>query len=501
MSKFLVKSFFWVTLSEIIYNISAYVIHSGMGRILGPAEYGRYGLVVTLTTMVVVLIGQGVPTAMAKYLGEIYDTKIGLIPVIKRQTAKVQFVLIGGVTILFFLLSPVISWILGDPSLTNLFRISSFVIPAFALASFYFYYYTGLHLFGTQAWLKTIRSVARLGFILGLALYLKKFGLALEGAIVGYIFAPFFVYLAADFFDPYKKLKAEGAFPWRKLLQYAWPMTLFLVAYEFLITIDLYLVKGILHDDRLTGLYNGAITVGRIPYFLFYALTIIILPAVSKSTSSENHADTKKLISQSLRLMVMFLLPIAILMSVYSAPILQIFYGKKFIDAAIPMSILMSGVAFLTIFYVMAFALNGAGRVKAPMAISFVGLATNVVLSYFLIQKYALPGAAIATSITSFVSMALVLAYSYNFFGYLFKFTSFLKIILASAILYFLSTFFPGGHYAFILWSAVLFAIYIFLLYILREFGPAEMASVRQMISRKKTKREEVKSMELMDGE
>ena len=491
MSNFLVKSFFWVTLSEVIYNLSAYVIHSGMGRILGPAEYGRFGIVVTLTTMIVVLIGQGVPTAMAKYLSEIYDTRLGLIPVIKRQTAKIQFALIGGITVLFFLLSPVISYILGDPSLTNLFRLSSLVIPAFALASFYFYYYTGLHKFNIQAWLKTIRSVARLGFILGLAYYLKSRGFALEGAIIGYVFAPFFVFLAATLFDPYKKLKPEGSFDWRKLLHYAWPMTLFLIAYEFLITIDLYLVKGILHDDRLTGLYNGAITVGRIPYFLFYALTIIILPAVSKSTSSENHADTKKLISQSLRLMVMFLLPIAILMAVYSQSILRIFYGNKFLDAAGPMSILMSGVAFLTIFYVMAFALNGAGRVKAPMTIAFVGLTTNIVLSYFLIHKYGLSGAAMATSITSFVAMLLVLAYSYKYFGYLFELSSFVKIILASTLMYFLSTFFAGGHYIFILWSAILFALYILILFILREFGQRELEIARQLLKRKKTPQEE----------
>ncbi len=501
MNNFLAKSFFWLTISEVIYNVSAYVIHSGMGRILGPAEYGRYGLVVTLTTMVVVLIGQGVPTAMAKYLGEIYDTRRGLIPIIKKQTAKVQFVLIGCVTTLFFLFAPIISSALGDPSLTNLFRLSSLVIPAFALASFYFYYYTGLHEFKIQAWLKTSRSIARLVFILGLAWLLKSRGFALEGAIVGYILAPLSIFFEASLLDKFKKIKPEGFFNWRKLLHYAWPMTLFLIAYEFLITIDLYLVKGILRDDRLTGLYNGAITVGRIPYFLFYALTIIILPAVSRSTSSENHTETKKLISQSLWLMVMFLLPIAILMSVYSSQVLQIFYGKKFLDAALPMSILMSGVTFLTVFYVMAFALNGAGRVKAPMWISFVGLVVNIVLSYFLIKKYALVGAAVATSITSFVAMTLVLAYSYKFFGYLFKLTSFLKIFLASIILYALSTFFANGHYMFILWSIVLFAVYILLLYIFGELGPRELASVRQMISRRKSKREKTTDVELMDGE
>lgn len=488
MSNFLIKSFFWVTLSEVIYNLSAYIIHSGMGRILGPAEYGRYGLVITLTTMVVVLIGQGVPTAMAKYLGEIYDTRLGLIPVIKRQTAKIQLILIGITTLIFFVSSPIIAYALRDPSLTNLFRISSLVIPAFALASFYFYYYTGLHQFSTQAWLKTSRSFFRLFFILGLAWLLKSKEHALEGAIIGYILAPLLIFFEASLLDKFKKIKPEGTFDWRKLLHYAWPMTLFLIAYEFLITIDLYLVKGILRDDNLTGLYNGAITVGRIPYFLFYALTIIILPTVSKSTSSENHSETKKLISQSLRLMVMFLAPIAILMSVYSAQILWIFYGKPFVGAADPMSILMSGIAFLTIFYVMAFALNGAGRVKAPMTIAFIGLAMNIVLSYFFIHAYGILGAAIATSITSGIVMILVLVYSYNFFGYLFKFSSFLKIILASAILYFVSRLFPGGHYIFIFWSAILFAIYIFLLYVFGEFGSRELEIARQLLKKKKTK-------------
>jgi stage V sporulation protein B len=459
-----------------------------MGRILGPAQYGRYGIVVTLTTMIVVLIGQGVPTAMAKYLGEIYDTKIGLIPIIKRQTAKIQFILIGAVTVIFFFLAPVISFILHDKSLTPLFQLSTLVIPAFALASFYFYYYTGLHEFKTQAWLKTSRSFARLLFILGLALLLKSRGYALEGAIIGYILAPLSIYFEANALDKFKKVKPEGFFDWRKLLQYAWPMTLFLIAYEFLITIDLYLVKGILQNDYLTGIYNGAITVGRIPYFLFYALTIIILPAVSKSTSSNNHAETKKLIGQSLRLMVMFLLPIAILMAVYSRPVLQIFYGNKFLAAAGPMSILMAGVIFLTIFYVMAFALNGAGKVKAPMYIAFAGLATNIILSYFFIHKYGLTGAAVATSITSFVTMVLVLAYSYSFFGYLFKFSSFVKIMLASAIMYLASMFFPDGKYIFLLWSAILFAIYIFLLYIFREFGASDLELVKQLLAKKKLK-------------
>ena len=49
----LAKSALWVTISEIIFNISGFIIHSIVGRILGPVDYGRYGLVITLTTMII----------------------------------------------------------------------------------------------------------------------------------------------------------------------------------------------------------------------------------------------------------------------------------------------------------------------------------------------------------------------------------------------------------------------------------------------------------------
>jgi len=457
-----------------------------MGRILGPANYGRYAVVITLTTMIIILIGNGIPTAMTKYLSEVFSEKPNLVPVIKRQAAIAQAILIGGVTGLFFLSTPLISYVLGDPSLNRLFRISTLIIPAFALASFYFSYYTGVHKFKVQALLKTTRSFARILFILGLAWLLKSRGLALEGAIVGYILVPLSVFFEANFYDSYRKRKPKGTFDWRKLVKYAWPVTLFMVAYEFLITIDLYLVKGILHDDFLTGIYNAAITVGRIPYYLFYALTIILLPTVSRATSSKNHNETERLVSQSLRLMVMFLVPLCILMSIYASPIIRIFYSQRFIAAAEPMSIFVFGVGFLTVFYVLTFVLNGAGKIMVPMIISFIGLTVNSILTYFLIKQYALWGAVVGTAVTSFVVMAAILIYTYKYFGYLFKIASLMKILLAAALMFGLSFLFPRESLAFPFWSIILLAFYVFSLYLLKEFGQFEIDLAKNMLKRKK---------------
>lgn len=493
MSNNLAKSTFWLVISEIIFNLSGYVIHSFVGRILGPADYGRYGLVVTLTTMVIILIGNGIPTAMAKYISEYFETNPQMVLAIKRKAIFLQTILIGAITILFFLCAPLISYALGDNSLTPLFRISTLIIPAFAMASFYFSYYTGLHKFNTQSVLKTLRSVFKIAAIVGLA-----YAFRVPGSIIGYALAAFSVFLIAFTLDQLKytkeikkavktqNLASESTFETKKLINYAWQIILFFLAYELLISIDLYLVKGILHNDYLTGIYNASLTVGRIPYYIFYALTIMLLPVISKTTSENNQNETNAIIGQSMRLMTILLVPSVILISEFARPIIKIFYSAKYIEAAYPMSVLAYGVGFLTIFYVMSFVLNGAGKTKIPMWISIFGVILNTILNYILIKKFALVGSAIATTITSFAAMLAILYYIQRDFGIVIKLKSLLKIILAGIIMFIASRFFDKGEFIFIIWSMILFAFYLLILYFLGEITKKDFIYLKEIVAKKK---------------
>jgi len=488
MSKSLLKSVFWVTISEIIFNISGYVVHSGVGRILGPADYGRYSLIVTLTTMVIILIGNGIPTAMSKYLSEFFEKKPGMVLVIKRQALILQTILILGVTLLFFFLAPVIALALGDKSLTSLFRLSTLIIPAFAAASFYFYYFTGLHYFNIQSVLKTLRSVFKVIFIVGLAYYFK-----VEGSVAGYIFAPFFVFIIAYFIDRVliqKKFKGvkktEEDFDWKKLVNYAWPLTLFMIFYELFISVDLYLVKGFLHNDYLTGIYNGALTVGRLPYYLFYALVVVMLPVISKTTSEENHEETFRIISSTLRLMLILLFPVVLLLMVFAGPVIQIFYGSAFLEATLPMIIILPGVGFLTIFYVMSFVMNGAGKVKIPMLLSLLGLLLNAGLNILFIPKFGILGSAMGTTLASFLATLVMLYMVGKHFRVFPKLLSLLKIILASGILLLLSFLLPKNVFSLFWGSAILLTVYFGILFSIREIKKEDLMIFRQLIFKKK---------------
>ncbi len=479
------KSVFWLTVSEIIFNISGYIIHSGVGRILGPADYGRYGLVITLTTMIIVLIGNGIPTAMSKFLSEVFETDPKMVGVIKKKAFLLQATLIGAITLIFFLSAPLIALTLGDPTLTHLFRISTLIIPTFALASFYFYYFTGIHKFNLQAILKTVRSIAKVIFILSLAWIFK-----LPGSIIGYILAPLFVFLIAWIIDSFwisKKFKTKtnsetsDGFSAGKLLNYAWPFTLFLLFYEIMISIDLYMVKAILQNDFLTGIYNGALTVGRIPYYLFYALTIVLLPSISKSTSQKNGTETRSMILQSLRLLLL-LLPIgAILMITFAQPITHIFYGDKYLSAVQPMQILVIGVSFLTVFYVLSFIFSGSGRVKLPMWIAFGGMLLNIVLNLILIPRYYLIGAAMATSITSFFVMLASLHYIKKYFKVSIQTKSILKILSVAGLIFVIAIFLPAKNYLFVVWSLCLTLFYFAILYLWNEIDNRDLALIKKI--------------------
>lgn len=489
MKSNIAKSALWVTISEIIFNLSGFIIHAVLGRFLGPDDYGRYGLIVTLTTMVIILIGNGIPTAMAKYISEYLESDADMVLAIKKRSIQLQAIVIATITILFYLSIPLIARALGDVTLIPLFQISTLIIPSFAAASFYFSYYTGLHQFSLQAALKTARSGLRIIFIITLALF---FGI--KGAISGYILAPLAVFLIAFLIDRLKvhpNIKRQVKnnkldFDWKKLVNYAWQIVAFFLAYELLISIDLYLVKGILHNDRLTGIYNAVLTVGRIPYYIFYAMTIFLLPLVSRAIGMENHSEARDIISRSIRIMIMLLVPMVVTISVYSKDVLYFFYGQRYVDGAFPMSIFVYGVGFLTIFYVLSFAMNGAGQTKIPMYISIFGVIINSILNYALISRYSITGSAIATSISSLLIMLIMLYYLNLHFRVYVSLLTLFRVSIAAVFIFAISKILPGGNYLFIPWSIILFCLYIFVLYSLREAKKDDLQYVLQIIHKKK---------------
>jgi O-antigen/teichoic acid export membrane protein len=461
-----------------------------MGRILGPSDYGRFGLVVTLTTMIIVLIGNGIPTAMSKYLSEVFETAPEKIYGIRRAAARLQLLLMGSVTVLFFFGAPIIAALLKDPGLTPLFQLSSLIIPAFSAASFNAFFFTGLHFFKIQALLKMSRALARIVFIILFGYY---FGV--QGAISGYIAAPLVVFLIGliaerltmkQYFPAAHGTRNESLFSIRTILQYAWPVTLFLLFYECILTLDLYFVKAMLGSDHLTGIYNAAITVGRIPYYLFYALALIMLPTVSKLNAERDEAETTRFITQALRLLTLLLFPMVALLIAFAPEVLNLFYGGQYAEAIAPMRIYAVGVGFLTIFYILAFALNGAGQARVPMKLTLFGVVGIILLNLYFIPRFGITGAAMATTIISGILMLSILVYT----NLHFKARLSLRLIAVSLLgtigILFIAPYLPRTHLLFLVSGAFLAGAHFLILRVSGVLTQADIAPILRLFTRKK---------------
>ena len=173
------KGTFYLMISEGILFLSGYVIHFWLGRYLGPADYGTFGVVLYLMTTVNLFLTSGIPKSASKHIAEDYSKAGSVI----KDANKIQLVFCALLFGLYFGLAGVIANLLNDPSLTPYIRISALAIPTYALYSIYNTgYLNGLRKFGRQAISAAGISLARIAAVFILVLV----GFGVNGAIIGY---------------------------------------------------------------------------------------------------------------------------------------------------------------------------------------------------------------------------------------------------------------------------------------------------------------------------
>jgi O-antigen/teichoic acid export membrane protein len=383
----------------------------GLGRILGVAEYGRYSLVIGFTTMIILLVSRGIPTAMNKRISENIG-KWAIIRSIRTTSGIIQMIVIVTLTSGFYLCAPLFAQIFNDPSLTQLFQISAFIIPAFALSSFHVSYFNGLKFFKAMTVMKVARGIFRIAWIIGLA-----YTFTLEGAIYGSILAPLSVFITAVIIEKFfltdhpKMQKASQKYPWKKIVSYAGTFMLFVLFYEFYIRADIYLIKALTGSDVNTGLYNAAVTIALIPYYLMFALTFILFPTMSELAKKKDLATIRTTLSRVTVFLFTILIPAAFVMIFFSDLLVTMFFGQKFIAAGSLIPYMVGGTVFSTIFYVYASVFNGADLNRIPTAITAIAIVGAVSANIHFLPMYGITATAMIFSCTAtFMGTASMLA-------------------------------------------------------------------------------------------
>jgi stage V sporulation protein B len=373
-----------------IFVLASYAVTVFLGRHLGPAEYGVLGVVTSLMTALNVMQTSGVPQAMAKFIAEDEDHADDVL----LGGLRLQLLLSVALVVLFIAISPALARLFHEPSLPGYIVLAALVLPGYGLFTAYAGYFQGLHRFGAQARLYVVYAIAKVVFIIGLALV---FGLA--GALVGYVLATFAAALSG-----FRPPHAVGRFDTRRLVALSLPLIGFSALALLQYQVDLFTVKASRHAVD-AGYYVAAQSVSVIPFFGLAALGQVLLPSVSRHLARNEPAQAAAATSQAVRYLLLLLLPATALIAGSARQVVLLLFGEAYRPAVSVLRVLVLSYIAVTGFALLASVLNGAGRARTSMWLAALGVAVSLALCPWWVHLWGLVGAAIGMGAGALIAM------------------------------------------------------------------------------------------------
>ncbi len=468
----MVKGAALLTISTIAFAIAGYITNIWLGRTLGPEMYGLYGLVISVWTFVNLILISGVPSALTKHISASEKETDSIF----ASVFKIHIYTVTIVTILYFLVAPMLAIIFKDQRLVLYFRLSALIVPFYSLHSLYVSYYNGLRNFVKQAFVSTVYPISKIIFVIGFA---KMFGLA--GAIVGFVAAPLFTLIFS-----FKRPKSNvPKFPFRKIISFSLPAIGFIFFFILIQSIDLYSIKILLLKSESVGYYTAVQNVSSLPLHVMGSLVVVLFPSISKLNKKNNNKNSQKssrVISTVLRFSILTLLPFSFLISATSTSLVKLIYSSAYEPAGGALSILIFAYSLLTIYSVFANSLNGAGRPNESMFVGLVSLVSSIIFCYLLIPKYGISGAAAATTISALIAVVISGFLVVKRFGISLPLKSFFNILFAALVVYLISSCLEVTGLAIIVLYFAMAIIYLGILFLLKEFTQDDLDLVKLVL-------------------
>lgn len=476
-TKIVAKGSIYALLSKLIFLFCGFIIHIFLARRLGPEIYGLYALVMSMLIWVELTVLVGIPSTYRKVVSE--DSAFIDSTMYSLKRTFIPYCLI--VLVVFSFAAPLVSNIFNDDRLLFLLLIAGIDIPFFGM-----YSANVSILNGHREFLKESVSMSLYAlFKVILVILLIQFGFGLQGAFIGNILASFFGFLVAFSFvkrQISQRSKREIFDLKPRIVKFGLPFLLFILTTMLIIHMDMWFLKGLFNDDAMIGYYSVSSNLSKPIYFLIIGIIAVTFPAFSKAVCENNMFLSQKYIMQSMRTILVILLPLAVLVFSTSDELIILLFTSEYLPASNSLKILLFGISFFSIFSLFQNLIAAANKPFHSFIISLCLIPIAIVLNYFFINSYGIEGAAMATAGASFIGLIISGVYIWRRYGVIIKFTTLSRVILASGCLYVVSKYITFSGYYLMLEYFLLSLIYLILLLVLREIKSGDLRIVREAL-------------------
>ena len=425
-------------LSTAILAVSSIII----ARLLGPASYGSYSLVIVIPSIFQLFIGLGVGSAITRYSA--YHITRGEGELAKRFSINAMtFLIVFGVVLsaLCYLSSGFLAGaLLHRAELALLVRYISIVILAQAIFQSSISGLVGWNSMGVASVASILQAVLRAS----IAPALVVFGFGVLGALTGYTAGYLLAGVVATVaFYVYGLRRAVGGLEnsihvfyadVKEMVAYGFPIYMGSVLgglSNYYVTV----LVAATAANAVVGYYQAANNVTAITSLTSSALTVALFPAFSSLHGIGG--DTAGAFRHATKYVTFLICPIVLFLMAAASPIMTILYGGAFSSAGIYLILLaladlppIIGVQVASVYF------NGIGRTRLTLIVGGLGAVVIFVLAPVLgfILDLGVEGIIYATIISAALSAGVALYFASKYLKARVEIGSIVAIMVASVL-------------------------------------------------------------------
>lgn len=383
-----------------------------LARTLGPTDYGRVVLGLTVIFLLSGTATLGLAAGTARFVSEAraLNDRVRLKSVIRDSILVGTISGIVASALLFLAAAPLAERVFHDPDLRPVFEILALFAPALILGLILGAVIRGFEKMKSLAALKHFAGSGGEFALVGLA-SLAGFDLRAMVWILGLSFLVtmivgivLLVRTAPALFRDWLSLPTTSSA--RELLTFSWPLLAAQQLGQLRGRADT-LLLGVFLPSGAVGLYNAAAPIARMLQLGLSAINTILMPSVTGLFARGQMESLRHAYRSSARWIFFVTLPMFLLILSRSEDMLVVVFGDGYVAAEAPLMILAAGVFVNTVSGSFGETLVAVGKPKINMVTAVVSLGVNLVLNFLLIPAYGIVGAAVAAAV-SLLSATLV---------------------------------------------------------------------------------------------
>ena len=411
--------------------VGGYIIAVTLARGLGPADYGVYGVIMSVLVWLELASTSGIPAATSKLIPE-YQTRAPEV----EQTAMAFLLAVSlALLILCWVLAPSLAHLFHIEAGINLFRIAILDLPLYGVYNAYQAVLNGHRQFGTLSVGMITYSLTKVGGILLLLLL----GLSISGALVVNVFATVgaLVYIAS-------RVPLKRVWPAYSLLvpmlRLALPYGLAMAAVQVLLNLDLWSLKSMWTDKgEVIGMYVASLNISRMMTVVPTVLAGVLFASLCWALARKNEVLAQNYIQAAMRFTLVVLAPCCLLMIQHAEDLMSLLYSSVYRPGGAYLRLQVIAFGLFAMFDLLGNALGAAGNYYRALSTVIFLIPVELILNRLLIPQFGGMGAAGSVALTMCIGICIMGSVAYYRFGPLIKLPTLLRVVVASALIALLS--------------------------------------------------------------